>query len=186
MSRPRGNKSSAALIEARRTRLLQLKQENKTTLEAEEILTAEGFPADRVTLWRDLKEMMVKLESNNSESYMQLKQEQDTILRRMEEFLLTEQVDPEVAREWRAIRKDISELWGLDAATKSIHANVSGPQLDALYLDIRAELLDLNDGDKQDALLMMREFAKSRKKPVVVDAMPLQPVERRLTDGNIL
>jgi hypothetical protein len=31
--------------------------------------------------------------------------------------------------------------------------------------------------------LLMREFAKSRKKPVVVDAMPLQPVERSSTDG---
>jgi len=125
MSRARGNRSSAALIEKRRTRLLELKQEGKTTIEAEEILTAEGFPADRVTLWRDLKGMMVKLEVNNSETYLQLKQEQDTILRRMEELLITEQVDPEVAREWRAIRKDIGALWGLDAPSKSISASVN-------------------------------------------------------------
>jgi len=125
MSRSRGNRSSAALIEKRRTRLLELKQEGKTTIEAEEILTAEGFPADRVTLWRDLKGMMVKLEVNNSETYLQLKQEQNTILRCMEELLITEQVDPEVAREWRAIRKDIGELWGLDAPSKSIHAHVN-------------------------------------------------------------
>jgi hypothetical protein len=121
---PRGNRSSAALIEARRTRLLQLKQEGKTIIEAEEILQGEGFPADRVTLWRDLKGMMVKFEASNSQAYLQLKQEQDTILRRMEELLVTEQVDPEVAREWRAIRKDISELWGLDAPNKSVTAHI--------------------------------------------------------------
>lgn len=64
------------------------------------------------------------------------------------------------------IAEVVMRLEGTAAPTKSIHATVSGPQLDVLYLEIRQELLDLSDGDKQDALLLIREFAQSRKKPV--------------------
>ena len=140
-------------------------------------LTAEGLKpgeiaqqvgAGRTTIWRDLKGLMKTLSVTNAESFQQLKQEQDAILRKMEELLLTDKVDPEIVREWRAIRKDINDLWGLDEARKSVTAHVSGPQLDPLYLDIRAELLDLSDADKQEALELMREFAKARKKPVIV------------------
>jgi DNA-binding CsgD family transcriptional regulator len=87
---------------------------------------------------------------------------------------------------WSRWMKLEMDLRGTAAPSKSIVGHVNGPQLDTLYLEIRQELLDLGDEAKQDALLLMREFAKSRKKPVVVDAMPLQPVERRLTDGGIL
>jgi hypothetical protein len=84
---------------------------------------------------------------------------------------------------WSRWMKLEMDLRGTAAPSKSIVGHVNGPQLDALYLDIRQELLDLSDGDRQEALLLIREFAKSRKKPVVVDAMPLQPVGRSLTDG---
>jgi hypothetical protein len=84
---------------------------------------------------------------------------------------------------WSRWMKLEMDLRGTAAPSKSIVGHVHGPQLDALYLEIRQELLDLSDGDKQEALLLMREFAKSRKKPVVVDAMPLQPMERTLSDG---
>ena len=84
---------------------------------------------------------------------------------------------------WSRWMKLEMDLRGTAAPTKSIVGHVNGPQLDALYLEIRQELLDLDSDAKQEALILMREFAESRKKPVVVDAMPLQPVERRLTDG---
>jgi DNA-binding CsgD family transcriptional regulator len=84
---------------------------------------------------------------------------------------------------WSRWMKLEMDLRGTAAPSKSIVGHINGPQLDALYLNIRQELLDLDDVAKQDALLLIREFAKSRKKPVIVDAMPLQPVERSLTDG---
>jgi hypothetical protein len=68
---------------------------------------------------------------------------------------------------WARWMKLEMDLRGTAAPSKSIVGHVSGPQLDALYLEIRQELLDLSDGDKQDALLLMREFATSRKKPVL-------------------
>jgi hypothetical protein len=175
----RGNKSSAALIEKRRSRLLELKQQGKTTIEVEEILTSEGFPADRVTLWRDLKGMMVKLEANNSETYMQLKQEQDTILRRMEELVITEQVDPEIAREWRAIRKDIGELWGLNAPSKSISANINveGPAATRTWQRALYELRLVPEAKHN-------EFWE-RSKPLI-DELSVQPTfpRKELTDGK--
>ena len=69
---------------------------------------------------------------------------------------------------WSRWMKLEMDLRGTAAPTKSIHATVKGPQLDALYLDIRQELLHLSEEDKHQALLLMREFARSRKKPVVV------------------
>jgi hypothetical protein len=164
----RGNRSSAAIIEKRRTRLLELKQEGKTTIEAEQILTAEGFPADRVTLWRDLKGMMVKLEVNNSKTYLQLKQEQDVILRRMEELLITEQVEPEVAREWRAIRKDISELWGLDAPTKNISASVNA-DVQVLPIEQQLEYLQAFAGLYDDERLTILDEIRARPRTCRVE-----------------
>jgi hypothetical protein len=176
MSRPRGNRSSAALIEKRRTRLLELKQEGKTTIEAEQILTAEGFPADRVTLWRDLKGMMVKLEVNNSETYLELKQEQDVILRRMEELLITEQVEPEVAREWRAIRKDISELWGLDAPNKSLHAHIDTEIDPAKLVGYRKFLYHTRHLSEADIIAKVYPFCDSLS-PSVTPQYLLEPSE---------
>ena len=170
---PRGNRSSAALIEARRTRLLQLKQEGKTTLEAEEILQGEGFPADRVTLWRDLKGMMVKFEASNSQAYLQLKQEQDTILRRMEELLVTEQVEPEVAREWRAIRKDISELWGLDAPSTNISANVNiNPEHSQEYLLFREACAGLTEDQLHQVHAMAKALPRTWVAPPIEANFP--------------
>lgn len=118
----------------------------------------------------------------------EIRTEADGELRGLLDFIKQseEMTDAEIVREIRATWKDLRALHGADEPTKSIVGHVSGPQLDALYLDIRQELLDLSDEDKQEALLMMRNFAKTRKRPVVVDAMPLQPVERSLNDGYIL
>ncbi len=69
-------------------------------------------------------------------------------------------------------------LTGTAAPTRAIVGHVKGPQLDALYLDVRQELLNLSDEDKQEALRLMREFAKSRRKPVVVDAMLISEGDR--------
>src|ERR1700688_321851 len=62
---------------------------------------------------------------------------------------------------WSRWMKLEMDLRGTAAPTKSIVGHVNGPQLDALYLEIRQELLDLDSDAKQEALILMREFAES-------------------------
>jgi hypothetical protein len=178
-------KSDAATIEARKNRLLELLAEGKSQLEAAEILRREGYPADVRTVRRDVVSLKGQWGEQNMSQIEQWRDEHIAELRELREKLEYPLIRPaeKIALALTIIRED-SRIKGTAAPSKSIHATVSGPQLDALYLEIRQELLDLTDDDKQEALFLMREFAKSRKKPVVVDAMPLQPIERSLTDGT--
>jgi len=193
-------KSDTATIEARKNRLLELLAEGKSQVDAAEILRVEGYPADDRTIRRDVRLLRGQWSETNMNQFDAMREQQ---LREVEEDKadlkslrdkLTAFVDPREVIEWAlkiidrrdSIRQTEIKLTGTAAPSKSIVGHVHGPQLDAFYLEIRQELIDLSDGDKQEALVLMREFAKSRKKPVVVDAMPLRPVERSLTDGNIL
>jgi hypothetical protein len=164
----RGNRSSAAIIEKRRARLLELKQQGVSTVEAEEILKAEGYPADRNTLTRDLTRLKQQFNTSNGTEFAEYVREQVTLLTQAVEEVWEGKLPPDAANSIRGLMDSIARLTGSNAPTKSIHATVKGPQLDALYLDIRQELLHLSDDDKQEALLLIREFAKSRKKPVIV------------------
>jgi hypothetical protein len=148
--------------------LLELKQQGVSTVEAEEILKAEGYPADRNTLTRDLTRLRQQFNASNREEFSQYIQEQVTLLTQAVEEVWSGELPPEAANSIGRLMDSIARLTGSNAPTKSIHATVKGPQLDALYLDIRQELLHLSDGDKQEALLLIREFAKSRRKPVPV------------------
>jgi hypothetical protein len=157
----------------------------RETPSATNVELAKMFDVDRDTIAEDRKFLMSQV---NQEAKTEFQQWRDEHIAELQE-LRTKLEDPslraaeKVALALAIIRED-SKIKGTAAPTKSIVGHVSGPRLDALYLEIRQELLDLSDGDKQEALLLMRDFAKSRKRPVVVDAMPLQPVERSLTDGN--
>jgi hypothetical protein len=114
-SRGRGNKSSQSQIQARRRRLTKLMGKGVSTGEAEIVLQREGFRGtDRVTLDRDLKAFHQRWAECNPEEFEKLREVQLRILERMEEFLLAEKIDLETAREWRAIRQDISKLLGLN------------------------------------------------------------------------
>jgi hypothetical protein len=59
------------------------------------------------------------------------------------------------------------KLLGTAAPTKSIVGHVSGPQLDALYLDVREVLIDLDKSAQEEGLQLLREWAATRKKPVI-------------------
>jgi hypothetical protein len=48
-------KSDNASVEHRRARLLELLSEGKTQSQSAEILRSEGYPADRRTIWKDVK-----------------------------------------------------------------------------------------------------------------------------------
>ena len=66
------------------------------------------------------------------------------------------------------------KLVGSAAQSKAVVAHFSGPKLDALYLDIRAILMDLPREDQDQGLEHLRAWAKNRKKPVTVAAMVLE------------
>ncbi len=172
------NKDRKSQAEVRRARMQKLSALGKS---AAEIAKVEGVAVKTVHNNLSLARKEASPIANA------IREEADGELRGLLAFIKQseEMTDAELVREVRATWKDLRELHGADEPSKSIVGHVSGPQLDSLYLEIRQELLDLSDGDRQEALLLMREFAKSRKKPVVVDAMPLQPVERSLTDGNL-
>lgn len=175
---PRNSKAKQA---ANQQKILQGMVEGKT-----QTTIADEIGVTRETVNRNLAKLREGFQLASKEQFTEYVQHQVALLTELASQLWEGVVPPDVGNSIRGVLDSIARLTGSNAPTKSIVGHVSGPKLDALYLDIRQELLDLSDGDKQDALLLMREFARSRKKPVVVDAMPLQPVERSLADGNIL
>jgi hypothetical protein len=166
--------------ESRRKEVIRMTSENIPLTEQ-----AKELGVSYITVRRDRKTLM---EQTRNETLSEMQQYRENQLARITEKWDEIENDQSMSGAekhlaWSRWMKLEMDLRGTAAPSKSIVGHVHGPQLDALYLDIRQELLDLGDGDRQEALLLMREFAKSRKKPVVVDAMPLQPVERSLADG---
>jgi DNA-binding CsgD family transcriptional regulator len=180
-NKTRGNKTSKATRAERRSNEIKLMNDGKNQTQI-----AEELGISRTTFWRDLQALTVEYTKGNQESFAELRKVQVGALLDMAKEVHDGIVSPKVGTSVKGFLDSVTKLLGLNAPSLvySKHENVSGPQLDALYLDIRQELIDLDDEAKQEALILMREFAKSRKKPVIVDAMPLQPVERSLTDGN--
>ena len=163
-------KSDTATIEARKNRLLELLSEGKTQVDAAEILRQENYPADLRTVQRDVRSLRGQWGEANMNQYESLREDQLT--RITEKWAEIENDGSMTGAEkhlaWSRWMKLEVDLTGTAAPTKSIHATVKGPQLDSLYLDIRAALIDLDDEAKQEALILMRGFAKQRKKPVLI------------------
>src|SRR5579864_1488494 len=156
MSRPRGNKTSKAARAERQAKALELM---KTGVTQDAI--AELLGVSRMTFWRDLQAIEARYVEGSKEDVAAFKKYQYDALIRIESATAEGSIEPEVANALVRVRDSVARLLGLNAPTKSIVGHVNGPQLDALYLDIRQELLDLSDGDKQEALLLIREFAKA-------------------------
>lgn len=168
----------------RHIELIRLLRDNPTATNVE---LAKLLHVSRNTIAEDRKHLM-NLAQQDANNEMQLyREDQLTRIREKWDEIESDQTmtGAEKHLAWSRWMKLEMDLRGTAAPSKSIVGHVSGPQLDALYLGIRQELLDLDDEAKQEALLLIRDFAKARKKPVVVDAMPLQPVERMLTDGIV-
>jgi hypothetical protein len=172
---------------AQAKRRLELARLLRDAPQANNIELATALNVSRNTIAEDRKFLMTQVnESTNNEMQVYREDQLTRIAEKWDEIESDETMsgaDKHLA--WSRWMKLEMDLRGTAAPTKSIVGHISGPRLDSLYLDIRQELLDLSDGDRQEALLLIREFAKSRKKPVVVDAMPLQPVERSMTDGRV-
>lgn len=120
MTKPRGNRSSDALIEQRRKRLLELKKNGVSVVDAEKILTAEGFPADRVTLQRDLKKLRETLAESNDVEFAALVRELIDVRIRALEELWAGELPPDVANSINSLVEGISRLTGSNAPARSM------------------------------------------------------------------
>jgi hypothetical protein len=169
---PRNSKVKVAQNQA--TMVQGLKEGKKQVAIAAELrLTPE-------TISRNLAKLREGFTTASREEFsVYVKQQVDLLTKAIEE-VWQGTLPPEAANSIRGLMDSIARLTGSNAPTKSIVGHVNGPQLDALYLEIRQELLDADDDTKQEALLMVRELVKSRRKPVVVDAMPIR---KEITDG---
>ena len=125
-----GPKSDAATIEARRHRLTELLAEGRSVNQCFEDLVEDGFPASRTTLWRDVVELRKDWKTANIKNYDALREKQMGILLKIEQALLEDLVDPDKAKVWLAIRKDVSSLLGLDAPSRSVSVSLNMKNID--------------------------------------------------------
>ena len=82
---------------------------------------ADALGVDRITIYRNLKRLTEKLVGEATEGRLaQLK-----VFELIEQSLVEGKVEPEVAREWRAIRSEISQLLGLNSPHRTISATIN-------------------------------------------------------------
>ena len=176
MAAPR---SDAATIAARQSRLVELLSEGKSQTEAAEILRSEGHPASDPTVRRDVGRLGRQWTATIVQDFAASAEEEYRWLQELKMDLS----DPKIKADRRielalAILDREMKLLGTAAPTKSIQAHVSSAQLDPLYLDVRGVLQDLEEDDQEAGLELLREFARSRVKPLILDAAVPQ-----LSDG---
>jgi len=170
-------KSSIDVITKRRDRLLELLDLGKTQAEARAILVDEGFPADRDTIWRDLAALKVEWQKANVEDFEVLRNRQLAILETIEKVNWMGTVPSDTIREARMIRKDISSLLGLDAATKSVSASITLDEPDWV-VEFRRASQGLSEADYPQIWEFIRSLPRKAR---TIDASCLPPKE--LTDG---
>jgi hypothetical protein len=127
MSRARGNKSSKAAIASRQAKEREMIEENPGVLDQltqAEIAQAVGA-TNRLQVQRDLAQISKPLQLENSTAFEQIKRAQLQTYELMERSLIEGKISPDIAREWRGIRSEVSRLLGLNAPTKTISATVN-------------------------------------------------------------
>jgi hypothetical protein len=169
-----------ARLERQTSRRLGVAKVLRETPDATNIELAKIFDVDRDTIAEDRKFLMSQAKQNAVCQFEIWRDEHiaelDKLRESLEDFLIPPEKRIELAL---AIIREDSKIKGTAAPTKSIVGHVNGPQLDALYLDIRQELLDADDATKQEALVMVRELVKSRRKETL-NGIP-QLSERNVT-----
>jgi hypothetical protein len=147
-----GPKSDAATIEARRHRLTELLADGRSVNQCFDDLVQDGFPASRTTLWRDVVELRKDWKTANVKNYDSLREKQMSILLKIEQALLEDLVEPDKAKVWLAIRKDVSSLLGLDAPSRSLSVSLSMKNMD-----------DMTDGELIQKMLEGLSHEKCQK-----------------------
>jgi hypothetical protein len=175
--KPRGNKTSKAERAERQARALELMKEGET-----QGAIAQLLGVSRTTFWRDIQAIEARYVAGSADDVATFKKAQYDALIRIESATAEGSIDPDVANALVRVRDSVARLLGLNAPTKSIVGHVNGPQLDALYLEIRQVLLDADEPTRQEVLDHARELVKSRRKPIVVD---LNLFPKELTNGSV-
>lgn len=86
----------------------------------------------------------------------------------MERSLIEGKIAPEIAREWRGIRSEISQLLGLNAPSKSVHLNVTANQTGRFHKFVQAAA-----GLSEAQLEQVFQFAASlEREPLMMPAGP--------------
>src|SRR5580692_2262805 len=110
MSRARGNKSSKAAIASRQAKEREMIEENPGVLDQltqAEIAQAVGA-TNRLQVQRDLAQISKPLQLENSTAFEQIKRAQLQTYELMERSLIEGKISPDIAREWRGIRSEVS------------------------------------------------------------------------------
>jgi hypothetical protein len=163
--------------EARRRRIVERVKEGETR---EEIMQNEKI--SRVTLWSDLKALDSLFLTENSAEIKELKRRVGHALLESADNVLSGDLAPDMANAWRAIMSDFSELFGLNAPSKSIQAHVStNPEHSQEFLEYRAAVAHLNDEQKADVLRYAKSLPNLWKPPVMDASCFPKPM---LTEGE--
>jgi transcriptional regulator with XRE-family HTH domain len=134
---------------------------------------ADALGVDRITIYRNLKKLTEKLVGEATEGRLaQLK-----VFELIEQSLVEGKVEPEVAREWRAIRSEISQLLGLNAPTKSITAHVA-TQGDGRFHRFIQAAAGLSDGQLETVLQFAAQIGREPLE------LPAGPPPLRLEEGT--
>lgn len=174
--------SDTATIAARQSRLVELLAEGKSQTEAAEILRSEGHPASEPTITRDVRELKVGWTETTIRDFSV---SQDGQLARITDKWTLIENDASMSgaekhAAWARWMRLEMDLLGTSAPTKSIQAHVSSAKLDPLYLAVRSVLQDLEEDDQLAGLELLRQFAKTKRKPMTIDLAAVP----QLTDGD--
>jgi AcrR family transcriptional regulator len=120
MSRPRGNKTSKAAREQRRTAVVEILNKAPSVTNRE---LADQAGVSLATLKRDLADLRERFSSVTDARYEEFKTIQLAVFELIERNLIEGNIPPDVAREWRGIRSEISQLLGLNAPRRSESLN---------------------------------------------------------------
>ncbi len=167
MSRPRGNKTSKATREQRRSSVVEVLKENPAIKQGD---LADVTGVSLATVKRDLAELRERFSLVTDAKYEEFKKAQLAVFELIEKNLVEGEIPPDVAREWRGIRSEISQLLGLNEPSRSISARVSanalpnyGPAAHPELWQLHEACVDLNP----DQVVEVVRFAKSIRRTAV-------------------
>jgi hypothetical protein len=145
--------------EARRRRIIERVKSGETR---EEIMQNEQI--SRVTLWSDLKALDKLFLTENSTEIKELKRRVGHALLENADNVLSGDLAPDQANAWRAIMSDFSELFGLNAPSRSVTAHVSS-NLTVRDLKLRSAASGLDDDQLESVLKFAKSLPRYIEKP---------------------
>ena len=141
----------------------------------------EELQTSRTTLWRDLKALDNLFITENSEQIKELKRKVGHALLESADNVLSGALLPDRANAWRGIMADFSQLFGLNAPTKSVSTNVNVDARGPYY-----EFLAHADKLTREQLEEVFRFMDALPRPEVkfMDLIPASLLPKKLGEGN--